>query len=125
MIDARVRHSRSRSPVRLWDMQTAPERSRKVQIQTKVDEVSQRRAITQRLPLLGHNVAAVSGREIGRRGGMRHAEIASIVAGTGGHKVPKTPAVLRGPTNHRAAQNSQRRPITVRTMCAVLTDSGL
>ena len=88
--------------------------------------------MTQRLPRLGlHNDAvqesplvAKSAPYRGQRGSVRHAEISAIVAGTGsGVHVPKTPLVLREPmTVRRQAKDLRARPITVRTMCAALTD---
>ena len=88
--------------------------------------------MTQRLPRLGlHNDAAQestlvaeSGPYCGKRSGVRHAEISAIVVGTGAH-VPKTPLVLREPMAIRGpAKDWQSRPVTVRTMCAALTDGA-
>jgi sRNA-binding protein len=112
---------RSRSPGRFWELEAAPERSRRVQIQMSVDDASRRRAMTERLPRLNAHGGAVSAsaRELGHRGGLRHAEIAAIVAGAHHHGVPKTPGVLREPMRKRPRE--LRRPVTVRTMCAALT----
>ena len=93
---------------RMWEVENAPERSRKFQIQSSVDDASKRRALSERLPRLG-------GSQRGGRRGVSHAEIAAIVAGTGGHGVPKPPGVLREPIRR------ERRPATVRTMSKALT----
>ena len=119
-VRAIARETRERKAYGDWENEGAPERSRRVAIQAAVGSASRRRALTARdkLPRLG------APEEKRRGGGVRHKEIAAIVAGQGS-VLPKTPWVAASPRAGLAARadaaRGDGRPLTVRTMCRALS----